>query len=1057
MPTDLERLVVQLSADIKRYENALARARGITNKEFASIERRAATLTKKLDGIGSGFGRNLKGAFAGIGAALGTREVIAYADAWTVANNKLNAASEISGRQARALQDVVDIADATRSGITETTDLYSKLLRATRDVATSEEEVAKATTTVNQAFKAGGSATSEQIAGILQLSQALASGLLQGDELRSLREAAPLLAQAVADEFGTTIGGLKELGAQGELTASRIYKAILKAQPQIEAAFLATNRTIGDSFTMIENQFIKYIGQTDEANSASSRLVDGLTALADNFDAVADTAIAFASILAAGLLGRSIAKMIAQLGAGTAALYGLVKAFRAAQGAAGGGAGTVAVLGRLGSVAGPVGAAIGVASAAALYFATSSDEASESGSVFEKTLRQVETAAEAAAKEVENAGEKISERRKFELNVGLEKAQEQIKEVSQEAIDYLDDIIYRIETLPQPQTIVTQEQLAGLKSLRNDLASGSVDAEKLNDAFVKLVGNNEGLKSLAEGFHAIVDRLTNLLTTLGLINEQIVDINKIADMGDERGQVDNSAEEYRKFVEERDRVASSTEEEQKLAAKTKEVMEAAEKAGMAMTEAAAKIQAAGEIARENLTKAAEAQQTTTADLIKKFESFSAEAYPDYTYRNGQRVNSGYRVGFGSGEVTLSDGSVRQVVQGMTTTMEAANRDLARRIGEFQEGIVRQIGQARFSEMNENQVAALTSIAYNYGSLPQRIVEAIKTGNVETIGDAIRALGTDNKGVNQSRRNEEADIFESGAPVNIQADIQLRREHKQVIQETMTAIQQQNEQIGLETGLINASNAERERQMLIFETLNQLESQGVEITDELRAAVEAEAAARYGQVAAYDAAAEASERLKQKQEELQAIQDEIAGAFQDSLKGLITDLVHGKDATEALYNAVSKLADRLLDIALDMIFKNMFNNLAGSLLGGGGGILGGLFHGGGTVGGGVSGRNVSPLAFAGAQRYHTGGQAGLMPGEVPIIAQRGEVILPRSQVRQLTSGNNKPVQNVDARTTVINRFDAAGVLSEALSQPEGVKVVLNVIRSQPGAFRQAING
>ena len=282
----------------------------------------------------------------------------------------------------------------------------------------------------------------------------------------------------------------------------------------------------------------------------------------------------------------------------------------------------------------------------------------------------------------------------------------------------------------------------------------------------------------------------------------------------------------------------------------------------------------------------------------------------------------------------------------------------------------------------------------------------------------------------------------------------RERQLEKIRQLQAAGETETARIQLETTLLGASNAERERQLYIFERINELQSEGITITDQMRAAVEAEAQARFGAVQSYDAAAEAADRLAEAQERVEQAQQEIAGAFQGALKGLITDLAHGKDATEALYDAVSRLADRLLDIALDMIFQNIFGSLAGGL--GGGGLLAGLFHTGGKAGAAMASRTVHPAVFANAPRMHNGGLAGLKPGEVPIIAKQGEVILPRSKVNSL-SKTATASPNVDARTTVINRFDAAGVLSEALSQPEGVKVILNVIKSQPGAFRSAING
>src|SRR5690606_168511 len=103
----------------------------------------------------------------------------------------------------------------------------------------------------------------EQAAGILQLGQALGSGFLQGDELRSIRENAPLLAQAIANEFGVTIAKLKDLGAEGELTTDRVFKAILNAQKEIDAIFGTTSSTIAEGFTRVQNALTEYIGQAD--------------------------------------------------------------------------------------------------------------------------------------------------------------------------------------------------------------------------------------------------------------------------------------------------------------------------------------------------------------------------------------------------------------------------------------------------------------------------------------------------------------------------------------------------------------------------------------------------------------------------------------------------------------------------------------------------------------------------------------------------------------------------------------------------------------------------
>ncbi|ASD51921.1 tail length tape measure protein [Pseudomonas phage PspYZU01] len=157
-----------------------------------------------------------------------------------------------------------------------------------------------------------------------------------------------------------------------------------------------------------------------------------------------------------------------------------------------------------------------------------------------------------------------------------------------------------------------------------------------------------------------------------------------------------------------------------------------------------------------LLTAAGSGQDLSAKLIKSFEGFKTTAYWD--------VNA-YRAGFGSDTTTLADGTVQKITQGMKVSLEDSNRDLLRRIDAFQATVQKQIGPERFQGMNPQQQAALTSIAYNYGSLPERITKAIKEGSNDDIAQAIKDLGTDNAGVNRERRESEAYVFRQGDDFN----------------------------------------------------------------------------------------------------------------------------------------------------------------------------------------------------------------------------------------------------------------------------------------------------
>lgn len=135
------------------------------------------------------------------------------------------------------------------------------------------------------------------------------------------------------------------------------------------------------------------------------------------------------------------------------------------------------------------------------------------------------------------------------------------------------------------------------------------------------------------------------------------------------------------------------------------------------------------------------------DMIRRFEGFQSAPYWDVNH---------FRVGFGSDTITRDDGSVVEVKPGMTVTPTDAARDLQRRIVATQGRIAATVGQDKWDAMSAPAKAAVSSVAYNYGTLPQSVADAIRTGGPGEIAASIRLLQNDNSGVNKKRRNQEAD-------------------------------------------------------------------------------------------------------------------------------------------------------------------------------------------------------------------------------------------------------------------------------------------------------------
>lgn len=1019
---EVESLVAKLSLDMRAFRSEMLKAQGVSTKAARDVESAWARTNGKLNAFGKSMASGLAAPLAAVGAAASVKEVAAYADSWSRAKSLLASTASVTGRQVKSMDDLYEVANRTRTGLNETIDLYAKLTRATATLNVSTDDVAKATETIQQAFKASGASSAEAASGVLQLSQALSSGALQGDELRSLRENAPLIAQAIADEFGTTIGGLKKLGAEGALTADRVFLAIQKAAPKIQAAFGATNQTIADGVTKINNAFARYIGSTDESLGASQRLVQGLNALADNFDNIADTTVRVAGIIAAAFVGRSIGGMINKLGLAVPVVMRFIAALRAAQGMSG----LAVTLGGIGAAAGPLGAAIGLVTGALIAFGTTSGGATDAAGAYTEALNKLDEAAVKAADSIEKvkaAQEKIARTR------------EAVSFGTQEIEDIQAALASLFDTLQSaPDRLISESQKKSLAGLQDDLKTGKKSADEVKAALIEMGGTSEAIAGLTDEFASFLDQLTKALKATGALKGELATLQAsgITDGGralgfQQLGARDAAAKAQSDFLTSRDAEARRTENEKAIDARAKEIVKAGNEIGVAITEAAAKIQAAGEIAAEQAAKSA----TSAAGVIKGFEGFSAKAYYD--------VNA-YRAGYGSDTVTLSDGSIRAVVQGMTVTLADAERDLARRIGEFQDGIKSKIGADTFNSMSQNQQDALTSIAYNYGSLPERIVEAIKTGNEGAIYTAIRGLGSDNGGVNRKRRNAEADLFANGAN---SPSITAAQDAGKSAEDFATRIQQQREFIaalqaetairGTLNPLVKDYGKATETLKAGQELLTEAQKQGIEAGKELKDVQQLlygdlsglsekarEQALAMRELAIQTGTAEAAGlKLSEAQDRLAESMRASSEFGKDVLGGLIRDLRDGKSGAEALANAFDKIADKLLDVALNSLFGLGPGGNGGGPLSGIFGFLGKLlgFASGTPNTGGKRGQPVGIVH----------GQEAVIPlgasGEVPVVVKTPQAPAGRARggaetitvVLQDDSGRMADIANTQIKT------------------------------------------
>lgn len=429
MAEEIERLIVRVEANAVAFENqikkinrALYGGQAEVRKTLNQIKRDTAAAAPQLfKPIGDSFKREMAGLAVALAATFSTQQIVKYADAWTAAGNKLAAAGVASGDLAERQEELVRVANDSRTGANETIALYSRLTIATQEMGASASDTMRLTELMNKAFQSSGSSTQEAASAALQLSQALASGLLQGDELRSLRENAPLLAKAIADAMGVSVGALKELGAEGKITSSVVMKAILAAGDSIEARFGATTMTVSQAMTVLNNEIGKYIGQADAGLSATDRMAQAIVTLAQNLDTVTDVVTVAATVIGTTLASRAIGAGIVSftaLRAQIALTNAQLMATALQSGIAAGGLSRLSVAGAVGAASmrglstamaffgGPIGLAItGLAAGITLLAVNSGRATREAKALADEVARQAQEAGLAAEETAKLNGE----------------------------------------------------------------------------------------------------------------------------------------------------------------------------------------------------------------------------------------------------------------------------------------------------------------------------------------------------------------------------------------------------------------------------------------------------------------------------------------------------------------------------------------------------------------------------------------------------------------------------------------------------------------------------
>ena len=294
---DLRKLAVQ-SAEAQRALTTLTQAspqlasvqdgvqaklRGTTAalKDAASG---ASTFSSALK-MGGGFGVGFAAVTAAIsGLVSGVAAVPKAGDAATESLARLNAVVGDLAKARTVFDSLTTQSRATGVAVADSAATFGRFAIAAKDLGVTNQEIINLVGGVQKFGIVAGASTEETKSATIQLAQALASGVLQGDELKSILESMPQLAQALAKELGTSIGSLRTMGAEGKLTSDVVMPALLRAVQGIDAEFAKMPLSMAraqQQFDVSAQGFLAHIDQAIGLSERLAKVMSGVTGAID--------------------------------------------------------------------------------------------------------------------------------------------------------------------------------------------------------------------------------------------------------------------------------------------------------------------------------------------------------------------------------------------------------------------------------------------------------------------------------------------------------------------------------------------------------------------------------------------------------------------------------------------------------------------------------------------------------------------------------------------------------------------------------------------------------
>ena len=301
-------------------------------EKVSELNAELAKTGDKAEKAAGGLGK-IGTVLAGFATLSFAKSLLDTADAMQSINSQVRQVTSSETEYLAVQRQLLDVANNTRASLESTSSLYVSTSRALKDYGYTQQEILQFTEATNNAMTIGGVGAQQQAAALMQLSQALGSGVLQGDEFKSIAEAAPILLDTIAEYMGKSRAEIKKLGSEGQLTADVIFKAISGASEKFGEQAAKMPMTMGQALTVFSNNWQSMVSKLLNDSGAMSGIASIIKMIADNLNLVVPIMAGFAVAVTAAtvqVLGLNVAMLANPFGliaVAIGAVIGLIAQF----------------------------------------------------------------------------------------------------------------------------------------------------------------------------------------------------------------------------------------------------------------------------------------------------------------------------------------------------------------------------------------------------------------------------------------------------------------------------------------------------------------------------------------------------------------------------------------------------------------------------------------------------------------------------------------------------------------------------------------------------------